>query len=150
MKSKSKAGHLAVVVLIFTLVLIAGCSRSDQPRVVVEIVFLPHAPAQAVVEKIEQVLAKKDGVEKRKFSFDEPGGQELAKKYGLESHMPVAIIINGKNSFRIKNRNVVFRNFPLGNDFVPSGMGGNWNYDDLSIVIDQESARRTGSEKDRP
>ena len=99
-----------------------------------EIFYLPHRPAIAVVEKVEQVAAEFNNITIKKYSFQDPDAEKLLEKYGITEHMPVAVFINGKNSFTVNGRSLKFRNFPKGDAFVPT-FAGEWDYSDLRTVL---------------
>ena len=100
-----------------------------------EIFYLPHRPAVAVVEKIEQALSGMDYVHIKKYNFDDEATDKLVDKYKLYDHMPVAVFINGKDRYMVDGRETEFRNFPKGDAFVPT-MEGKWSYEDLKKVAE--------------
>jgi len=119
--------YLIIMVMFISTYVYAGAVN-------VEIFYLPHRPAESVVEKIEQTLAGSNFVKIKKYSFDDNSSEALIKKYNLVSHMPVAIFINGTDTYSIEGKEVVFRNFPKGDSFVPNFEGG-WSYEDLKKVV---------------
>lgn len=129
----------AVAVLTIFLLLLAylsGCAQGPQTsKTVVEILYLPHPPVMAVMAQVDRVLADHRGLDVRKASFDDPKSQALIEKYKLKGHTPIVIFINGRDKFDVAGREVLFRNFPKNNSFLPSGMGGNWDYKDLEAVL---------------
>ncbi len=100
----------------------------------IDIFFLPHRPALAVVSEVEKISAEFPDTTIQKYSFENPDNKELLKKYNLTGHMPVAIFINGKNSFTVNGEKKSLRNFPKGNTFVPL-FAGEWDYDDLRSIL---------------
>ena len=118
------------------LVLIAqsACGADMQ----MEIFYLPHPPAMAVVDEVEKVAAEFDNIVISKYSFDDPSVEKLLQKYNLTGHMPVAIFINGRNSFTVNGQKIALRNFPKGNAFVPT-FKGEWDYADLRVILQQIS-----------
>jgi len=110
----------------------AGNGRAAAP--VVEIFYLPHRPALAVVAKVEAVAAEFSGIEVRKYSFEDAVGRRLAAEYGLTEHMPVALFINGRDRFTVAGRALSLRNFPKGDAFVPM-YSGEWDYPDLRAIL---------------
>ena len=102
--------------------------------IMMEIFYLPHRPAMEVVAEIEQAAAEFHKVTVRKYSFEDDNSRELVKKYDLTSHMPVAVFINGKDTFTVNGTALRFRNFPKGNNFVPM-FAGEWDYADLKSVL---------------
>lgn len=120
-----------IVILFFTVLAVTAGQAATNT---VEIFYLPHRPAMAVVRDVEDVLKKYSNIKVKKYSFEDPAAGELLEKYHIKNHMPVAIFINGKHEFSIGSRKIVFENFPKGNAFVPS-FEGNWSYDDLVTVL---------------
>jgi len=100
----------------------------------IDIFFLPHRPALKVVSEVEKVIAEFSNIETKKYSFEDPAAKELLKKYKLNGHMPVAIFINGQNTFLIKGKKISLNNFPKGNAFVPM-FAGEWDYEDLQGIL---------------
>jgi hypothetical protein len=131
--------RVSIVVLTILLLLsafLSGCARAPQAdKTVVEILYLPHPPVKAVMTQVDSVLVRHPGLDVRKVSFDDPDSQALIDKYKLTGHTPIAIFINGRNQFNVAGRQVIFRNFPKNNSFLPPGMGGNWDYKDLEAVL---------------
>jgi hypothetical protein len=127
-----------LVTLAFGTFLISSCSNNSNSKVVVEVFYLPHPPAEAVVANIDKIVSSQKPVEERKISFDDSNSQSLIKKYKLEGHIPVAIFINGHDRFTIDGQKIVFRNFPKDNSFAPMGLGGNWSYKDFQKALQQE------------
>ena len=123
------------------LVLVPQAESAWAGDILMEIFFLPHRPAMAVVDEVEKVAAEFAGVVVRTYSFDDPSSGKLVEKYDLAGHMPVAIFIDGKNRFRLAEHTVSLRNFPKGNDFVPM-FAGEWDYDDLRAILREKSAKQ--------
>ena len=103
-----------------------------------EIFYLPHGPAQAVVSEVEKVAAEFKNIAIKKYSFEDHATEKLLKKYNLTDHMPVAIFINGQNSFAVNGQKISLRNFPKGNAFVPM-FAGEWDYADLQVILQEIS-----------
>lgn len=135
---RQKRSVLIAAALALLLILALSACQAKNNNVKVDIFYLPHAPAEAVISKVDKVLANYKGLDVRKLNFEDAQNSDLIKQYGIVEHMPVAIFINGKNKFKIGNREVVFRNFPAGDTFTPMGLGGNWNYQDLDTILKRE------------
>jgi hypothetical protein len=99
-----------------------------------EIFYLPHRPAMTVVGKVEQVAGEFAQVIVRKYSFDDPQSRQAIHKYHMTEHMPVAVFINGSDSFTVDGRALRLRNFPKGDAFVPM-FAGEWDYADLRAIL---------------
>jgi hypothetical protein len=128
-----KPGRIAalfVIIACAVIIPVAAMAASGT----VEIFYLPHPPAEAVVRDVEAVLKKHDQFKVAKYSFDDPESKKILARYDLREHMPVVIFINGRNEFTLGKRKVVFKNFPKGNAFVPM-FEGNWSYRDLDGVL---------------
>jgi hypothetical protein len=108
-------------------------STSDK---LVEIFYLPHPPAQAIVTEVEQVLAQYPDYAVTKYDFTDPENEQKMQAYGVTDHTPIAIFINGTNTFDVEGNSISLVNFPRGDAFVPT-LEGTWNYEDLSKILAQ-------------
>jgi|GEM_PF-2075092 len=100
----------------------------------IEIFYLPHPPALAIVEKIEPIIAEFPNFKVIKYNFDDPASKKKVAEYNLVNHYPVAIFIGGKNSFMVDGNAVSLLNFPQGDAFIPS-YEGVWTYEDLRKIL---------------
>ncbi len=100
----------------------------------VEIFYLPHPPAEAIVKKVEPIIAQFPQFQIEEYSFIDPQNASLIKSYGITEHMPIAIFIGGKDEFDLNGKHVVLKNFPEGDSFVPT-YSGDWSYDDLRQIL---------------
>ncbi|MFZ5766792.1 MAG: hypothetical protein ACOY4H_14535 [Thermodesulfobacteriota bacterium] len=110
----------------------AGPARAG--NIEIEIFYLPHRPAMVVVGKVEQVVAEFKNVTVKKYSFEERDTEKMLKKYKITDHMPVAVFINGRDSFTVNGHPLRLRNFPKGDAFVPM-FAGEWDYTDLRVIL---------------
>ncbi len=132
----------AVLLLIpAALACMAGRAGAEDAAVLVEIFYLPHRPAEAVVKDVEGIVAQFNGITLSKYNFEDPNSRKLLEKYGLKEHMPVAIFINGKNEFLVDGKSISLRNFPKGNTFVPM-FEGSWTYGDVKAVLESATKGR--------
>jgi len=132
---------IVLTILLLPLAFLSSCSRGPQKsKNVVEILYLPHPPVKAVMAQVDRVLADHRGLDVRKVSFDDSNSQALIEKYKLTGHTPIAIFIDGRDQFNVAGRQVLFRNFPKNNSFLPPGMRGNWDYKDLEAVLARRDA----------
>ncbi|MCF8062834.1 MAG: hypothetical protein K9M82_09980 [Deltaproteobacteria bacterium] len=127
-------GIFLILLLFTSLTVVNQAAQAKTRTVLVEVFYLPHRPAEAVVMDIERLVAKFPGVEMKKFSFEDPANGKLLKKYGLTAHMPVVVFIDGKNEFTISGRSFHLKNFPKGNAFVPM-FEGSWTYEDIEAIL---------------
>jgi len=122
----------SIIFFVFATFLFAAMSSAYS--VTVEIFYLPHPPAEAVVRDVESVIKGFKGMDVKKYSFESPDSRKHIEKYNIKEHTPVMIFVNGKNLFSIGKRQVVLKNFPKGNAFVPM-FDGNWSYEDLKQIL---------------
>ena len=102
--------------------------------IVMEIFFLPHAPALRVVDKVEEIASIYEGIIVKKYDFEDPKTKKILKKYKINGHIPVAIVINGQSLFVVKGKEIRLWNFPKGDAFVPI-YSGEWDYPDLHTIL---------------
>jgi hypothetical protein len=126
-----KAIVIPVLMAIFAVAGLPGIAAAAN---VVEIFYLPHPPAEAVVRDVEDILRRYGQFTVNKYSFEDPQSRQLVSQHNLREHVPVVIFINGKNEFVIKGRKVIFKNFPKGNAFVPM-FEGNWSYKEFEGIL---------------
>jgi hypothetical protein len=103
----------------------------------VDIFYLPHPPAMAIVKKVEAILKKHPSVKLSEYDFLDPKNAERIKAHGFTEHSPVIILIDDKTSFTIDGKQIEFKNFPKGDAFVPS-LEGSWTYEDIEKAIASE------------
>jgi hypothetical protein len=112
-------------------------SGQKADRNLIEIFYLPHAPAEAIVNQVEPIIAKFPNYMVKKYNFEDPANKQKIAQYNLASHMPVAIFIGGQNSFTVNGKAVSLVNFPQGDAFLPFFEGG-WSYDDLDKILSNQ------------
>lgn len=103
--------------------------------VAVDIVFLNHPPVRDVLTQVDPVLAAYGAkVSVTRYDFDTPEGAAFAEKKGLTGHSPLAIFVNGAQTFDVDGRTVTFESFPqgAGTGVVPDGA---WTVADLDSVL---------------
>lgn len=101
----------------------------------VDILFLNHPPVLPVLDEVGAVLQPYgDKVKVTRYDFDTPEGAAFAQKMGITGHDPLAIFVNGSQSFNLSGRAVSFNSFPqgAGTGMVPDGA---WTIDDLDAVL---------------
>jgi len=111
-----------------------AASASAVDNNLVEIFYLPHAPAVAVVKKVEEMVQKYPHYTVKKYDFDDSANDAVVAAHNLSGHIPVAIFIGGKNTFTIDGKAVTFTNFPQSDAFIPD-FGGSWDYADIAKVL---------------
>lgn len=102
--------------------------------ILLEVFYLPHAPAMAVVNEVEKVASEFPDLTLKRFNFEDPASRPAIESHKLTAHIPVAIFINGQDTFTVGGKTMTFRNFPKGNAFVPM-FAGEWDYSDLRTIL---------------
>jgi hypothetical protein len=111
-----------------------GCSSSPQKQdtagVGVDLVYLNHPPVQPVLRDIDKVLAGYQGkIDVTRYDADSPEGKKFADEHQLTGHVAIAILIDGK---------VTFKGFPTGAAPVKS-VEGDWKIEDLDTALQQRT-----------
>lgn len=135
---------LILAILFASLVMaLAACGANAGAPVVpvpsgtatVEIIYLNHPPVIPIIGQVDAVLKTyRDKVKVTKYDFDTPEGAAFAQKMGIMGHDPLAIFVNGSQSFKMDGRTVTFNSFPQGGGtgMVPPGA---WTVADLDAVL---------------
>lgn len=130
------------IVSIFSILLVpilfSDAVSAYGSNIKMEIFYLSHRPALTVVGKVEKIAAEFKNIVTSKYDFEDPASTQLLKKYKLAGHMPVAIFINGQNSFTVDGKKISLQSFPRGDAFVPT-FAGEWDYADLKKILDNIS-----------
>ena len=125
---------LPIVATLMGLFLFLQAAPALADAIELEILYLPHRPAMVVVDKVEQIAAAYKDVVVKKYSLESRETEKILKKYKITDHMPVAIYVNGRDSFTVDGRTLRLRNFPKGDAFVPM-FAGEWDYGDLQAIL---------------
>ncbi len=136
MKTAKIVALFGLLVLGFSSAL--GTEKTLKNSILLEVFYLPHAPAIRIVEKVEEQVKAYPHIQLKKYQFGDHTISKKVKQYRINGHIPVAIFINGKDQFTVNNRRVVFRNFPQGDSFVPM-FEGKWTYQDLDTVLKRQA-----------
>ena len=103
--------------------------------VTVDIVYLNHPPVLPILDEVAATLKPYgDRVKVTRYDFATPEGAAFAQKMGITGHDPLAIFVNGSQSFDLDGRTVTFNSFPQGGGtgMVPDGA---WTVADLDTVL---------------
>ncbi len=109
----------------------------------VEIVAMAHPPVQSVLKPLRDWLAQQ-GKKIRVIEVDaeSPQGKSRLEAIELKGHIPIAIMINNKTSYRRANGDSVsFVNFPAVKE-SPSGVRGNWQIQDVQAALLEQISKQ--------
>lgn len=104
----------------------------------VEIFYLPHAPAREVVKKVEPILTQYPDYEVKEYDLFDAKNKDIIAQHNLTEHLPVAIFIDGKTDFTVNGQTITLKNFPKSDSFIPS-FAGNWDYGDLQTILNDNN-----------
>jgi len=130
--------RLSILVWALIALALAACAGSPSPTpgaATVDILFLNHPPIRDVLTQVDPVLAAYGNkVSVTRYDVDTTEGASFAKKKGLAGHVPLAIFVNGSQTFDVNGRQVTFESFPqgAGTGMVPDGA---WTVADLDSVL---------------
>ena len=114
--------------------LVAGRALAAQP--VIEVLAMGHSPVQSALKPVRELLAKYPGrVRVSETDIESPDGVKRLKAVGLKGHIPIVLLIDGKQSFtRADGKTVEFVNFPAaaGN---PMNLNGTWSVADFEAAL---------------
>ncbi len=131
------------VLMIGVILTLTACGSGTPAPVVpvpsgtatVDILYLNHPPVLPVLDQVAALLKPYgDKVKVTRYDFDTTEGAAFAQKMGITGHDPLAIFVNGSQSFNLDGRTVTFNSFPqgAGTGMVPDG---EWTTDDLDAVL---------------
>jgi len=131
------------VLMIGTILILTACGSGTPTPVVpvlsdtvtVDILYLNHPPVLPVLDQVVALLQPYgDKVMVTRYDFDTPEGATFAQKMGITGHDPLAIFVDGSQTFNLDDRIVTFNSFPqgAGTGMVPDGA---WTIDDLDAVL---------------
>ena len=122
------------------LFFIPTAAQSAQP-VSVEILFMNHGPLQATLKEIKTLCG---GYGKSLaiawYDSESPEGEKFMAKKGIHQHVPLVIWIEGKETVKVKGKEIQFVGFPTGSG--PAFFQGKWTKDDLRAAFDQATGKK--------
>jgi hypothetical protein len=102
----------------------------------VDILYLKHPPVLPILDEIDAALKPYgERVKVTRYDFDTPEGAAFAQKMGITGHDPLAIFVNGFQSFNLSGRTVTFNSFPQGGGAGGMVPNGDWSIADLGTVL---------------
>ena len=142
MRRKSLPNSLLIGVAI--ALIFSGCQKfpsASTGKPSVDILYLNHGPVLAVLQQVDPVLAAYgDQIQVNRYDFDTQEGAAFAKKMGINQHMPLAIYINGSDTFDLNGRKITFESFPQGAGTAIMA-AGSWTFADLDAALKQATGQ---------
>jgi hypothetical protein len=116
------------------LTLASSSAVAAQPTI--EILAMPHPPVQMALQPLRDWIANQGGKLKVvEVNIESTQGEKRLAAAGLDGHIPILILIDGKYRYRRKDGSqVAFVNFPAIQD-APPGVRGEWSVADVQNVL---------------
>lgn len=130
----TRRGFIGSTMAAVVLVITSGTSWAAVPTV--EIIAMAHPPVQSALKPLRDWLGSQ-GSKFRVIELDAESqqGEKRLAAVGLNGHVPIAILIDGKMQYRRKDGNsVTFVNFPAVKE-SPSGIRGDWLTEDVQAAL---------------
>jgi len=103
---------------------------------VIEVLAMAHSPVQSALKPVRELLAKYQArLRVSEIDIESADGVKRLKAVGLKGHIPIVLLIDGKQSFkRADGKTVEFVNFPVaaGN---PMNLNGTWSVADFEAAL---------------
>jgi hypothetical protein len=116
------------------LIASGGAAHAAQP--VIEVLAMGHSPVQSALKPVRDLLAKYQArLRVTEIDIESPDGVKRLKAVGLKGHIPIVLLIDGKQSFKRADGKIVeFVNFPAaaGN---PMNLNGTWSVADFEAAL---------------
>ena len=120
--------------ILLAAVLTAPAAWAAEPTV--EVLAMGHSPVQSALKPVRDLLAKYQGrIRVTETDIESPDGVKRLKAVGLKGHIPIVLLIDGKQSFkRADGKTIDFVNFPVaaGN---PMNLNGTWSVADFEAAL---------------
>jgi len=120
--------------ILLAAVLTAPAAWAAEPTV--EVLAMGHSPVQSALKPVRNLLAKYQGrIRVTETDIESPDGVKRLKAVGLKGHIPIVLLIDGKQSFkRADGKTIDFVNFPVaaGN---PMNLNGTWSVADFEAAL---------------
>ncbi len=116
------------------LSLAAGAAWAAAPTV--EIIAMAHPPVQDALKPLRGWLAAQGGrLRVVESDIESAQGEKRLRSVGLDGHVPILILIDGRFRFQRKDGSAVaFVNFPAVKG-SPPGITGNWTTADVQAAL---------------
>lgn len=126
--------HFLLAILAAMLSIAGGVSQAAPPSI--EIVAMAHPPVRGALKPLREWLAKQSGkLQVAEIDAESPQGVKRLASIGLAGHVPIAILIDGKQQYRRKDGSVAtFVNFPAVKE-SPPGIRGDWQIADVQEAL---------------
>ena len=126
--------YFIVSILAAMLSIASGLAQAAPPSV--EIVAMAHPPVQDALKPLREWLSKQGGkLHVAEIDAESAQGVKRLAGIGLAGHVPMAILIDGKQQFRRKDGSMAtFVNFPAVKE-SPPGIRGNWQIADVQAAV---------------
>lgn len=131
--------------MVFCLVLLAlavvpPVAAAGNP-VRVDVLYMDHGPLKPTLGKLGELFSRYGGtIAVAWHDFESADGERFMAGKGMNSHVPLVIWIDGKDTVQVAGRPITFSGFPTGSG--PAFFQGKWTLDSLAKALDQATGRK--------
>lgn len=125
--------HLALAALGILL----AASAPAAPPTQVDIIAFRHPPVEKALKPLRAALAARGArVQVHEIDMESPQARQRLAAVGLEGHIPVVILVDGRYQHRrADGRTVSLTGFPSGPD-TPTGGPSGWRVEDVLALVE--------------
>jgi hypothetical protein len=105
----------------------------------IDVLYMNHGPLQPTLEQMRAIFSPYgDQIQVDWHDFESAEGTAFMAQKGVNTHVPLQIWLDGKDTLVIGGKEVRFFGFPTGAG--PGFFQGQWSLDDLSQAIEALTA----------
>jgi hypothetical protein len=102
----------------------------------IEILYMNHGPLRPTIRNLQEMFGHYQGqVNVVWYDEDQKEGKAFEKDKGIQGHVPLLMLINGKKEFVVEGKTIIFEGFPSGSGPFKE-VEGNWSITDLQRLLD--------------
>ena len=127
---------LCFVVGLCLLAMVGPVQAGASDMVKIDILFMNHGPLRPTIRNLQELFGHYQGkVNIVWYDEDQKEGKAFEKDKGIQGHVPLLLLINGKKEFMVEGKTIVFEGFPSGSGPFKE-VEGNWSITDLQRLLD--------------
>ena len=137
MKFQKTGIRVLYCVIGLCLINMVGPVRAGASEMVkIEILYMNHGPLRPTIRNLQELLDHYQGkVNVVWYDEDLKEGKAFENDKGIQGHVPLLMLINGKKEFVVEGKAIVFQGFPSGSGPFKE-VEGNWSITDLQRLLD--------------
>jgi hypothetical protein len=105
-------------------------------KVKIEILYMNHGPLRPTIRNLQELFGQYQGqVNVVWYDEDQKESKAFEKDKGIQGHVPLLMLINGKKEFVVEGKTIIFEGFPSGSGPFKE-VEGDWSITDLQRLLD--------------